>query len=197
MPSTREKRREIEELLPFWLNGTLSDDERDAVAAAVDSDEELRREVAFLEDIQSAVRSRTIERSPGELGFARLRRAIAATRPAAARPARSRFHYGLLAASAAFAMLGGVALYMSQDPEPVYIQASDGSAGPALTVEFRPDATVAQISRLLLEHDLVILDGPSARQFYRIGAPGENDLQAAAAELRAMEDIVAFVAVTK
>ena len=47
-----ENRRRIEELLPFYLNGTLNDDERAEVEAALAEDKTLRWELEFLEGVQ-------------------------------------------------------------------------------------------------------------------------------------------------
>ncbi len=193
MSIAEEQRIEIQKLLPFWLNGTLSEDEYELVAAALASDADLKREVEQLESIRSVIHSEVIERSPGEMGLARLRRDINSYRRGAAAPLPARSRYGVLAASVVLALVGGFALFMSQNREPIYLQASGGDPAAALTVEFRSEATVDQISDLLLEHDLIIVDGPSALRLFRLGVRNEDELERIAADLRARVGIIEFI----
>lgn len=195
MSNMGERRSEIEQLLPFWVNGTLSDAERELVEGMLEADKELKNEVEFLEAIRDAIRSQDIERSPGELGFARLRRDIAPNRRRDPAAPQVRFQYAALAASAVLLLVSGIVFYASRDGEPVFIQASGGNADAALTVQFQAEATVEQISQLLLKHGLIIIDGPSALQLYKIHMGDGEDLQAVAAQLREMTNIVSFVEV--
>ena len=71
-----EERRRVAELLPFYVNGTLSADERTEVDALLAEDEALRQEVALLNHIRDAIKADAPDFSPGELGLARLTRAI-------------------------------------------------------------------------------------------------------------------------
>lgn len=193
MSNAEEQRIEIQKLLPFWLNGTLSEDEHELVAAALASDTELEKEVEILESIQNVIRSEVIEWSPGEMGLARLRRDIGSNWRGGAASLLARSRYGLLAASAVLALVGGIALFMSQNREPIYLQASGGDPVAALTVEFRAEATVDQISDLLLELDLIIVDGPSALRLFRLGVRNDDELERIAAELRTRVGIIEFI----
>lgn len=197
MSDLGERRPEIEKLLPFWVNGTLSDAERDLVESGLEADSDLRKEVEFLKAIRDAVRSQDSERSPGELGLARLRRDIERDRHRDPAPRQSKYQYVVLAASAVLALVSGIAFYLSRYDEPIFIQASGEGPDAVLTVAFQAEATVEQISRILLEHDLIVVDGPSALQLYKIRAGDGEDLQAVAAELRQMTSIVSFVEVPK
>ena len=65
-------------------------------------------------------------------------------------------------------------------------------AGPALVVAFAPGATEADLRALLLDLDLVIVDGLSALGLYRLvpASGSAEDLAAAAAALAAAADLV-------
>ena len=74
--SEQVDRQNILELLPFWVNGTLSPEERDMVEAALEQDPTLRQEAEMLALIRATVKEQPEMQSPGELGLARLRRVI-------------------------------------------------------------------------------------------------------------------------
>ena len=78
----------IAALLPFWVNGTLTSDEAAAVEAAVAADPALAKEVVFLQAVRSQMQTIQPGYSPGEIGLARLKRAITAKGDAAWTSAR-------------------------------------------------------------------------------------------------------------
>ena len=73
MPDTPEELREMEDLLPFYVNGTLQADERTRVEAALSEDDGLRTELQFLQSLRSSVKhnAEAQARSSGELGETR------------------------------------------------------------------------------------------------------------------------------
>lgn len=71
----------IEALLPFLANGTLSGDDRAAVEAAVAADPRLAAELAALRAVRAGMRSEPMAAGPGELGLARLLRDTAPPPP--------------------------------------------------------------------------------------------------------------------
>ena len=181
--------REIEELLPFYLNGSLSGDEHARVEAALKADEGLRQQLEFLSAISGAVQSDgPASAAPGDLGLARLRRDIG-RQP----PGRSALR-SVAALAAAFILgVGVMALWPSFDRAPedaTYEQASGPVAKGALIVAFRPGATAEQISTLLLSVDGVIVDGPSAIGLYRVDLPEGADAGTVVGRLLAAGEIV-------
>lgn len=189
--SKQVDRQHIVELLPFWVNGSLSPDERDMVAAAMEQDPTLRQEAEMLATIRATMKEQPDIQSPGELGLARLRRAV--DQSAAGEPVeRSQkkrtilsFASGIAAALAAVALFGTL-----RAPEDVYELASSGNDDMNVVVMFRPDVTQASISTLLQMHDLVIVDGPSAVGLYRLSPlDPDTDMAQLAEALRSEAEI--------
>ena len=181
--------REIEELLPFYLNGSLSGGEHARIEAALKADEGLRQQLEFLSAISGAVRSDDpASAAPGDLGLARLRRDIGRQQPG-----RSALR-SVSALAAAFILgVGVMALWPSLDRGPedaIYEQAGGPVAKGALIVAFRPGATAEQISTLLLSVDGVIVDGPSAIGLYRVDLPEGADAGTVVGRLLAAGEIV-------
>lgn len=183
----------IAELLPFWVNGTLTVDEAAVVAAAVAANPALAAEADFLRALHSRMQAGTAGYSPGALGLARLKRDIAGQKIA---PQARKVSLRVVAAAAAVAAIVGYAANegfrpTALDPVPVeYVQAS-GDDDTALTVGFRGTATAQAISEFLLSEGVIILDGPSAIGLYRL-APldvATVDLAALAERLQGRADL--------
>lgn len=184
---------ELSELLPFWVNGTLTGPEQERVAEALQGSAALRAEVDALVALRRRMQETPVPSSPGSLGLARLMRAIEAETPRR----QSRWQgTGLVAASVAMAAVLSSALtfvVMRGGGDVVYEQASGDDPGAALTVAFRPEASEGAIAALLREKGLVIVDGPSALGLYRIALPYDADPEEAVAYLVAASEVIATV----
>ena len=77
-----ERNQRGAELLPFYVNGTLSAAERAEVEALLAEDDDLRGQLALLKQVRAVMKDQETPCSTGELGLARL---MGATRPAAHR----------------------------------------------------------------------------------------------------------------
>jgi anti-sigma factor RsiW len=186
---------EIEALLPFYVNGTLRGDERASVEAALDDDARLRDEVEALGHIRQSMRDIDMGHTPGEFGLARLMRDIDRAAPARQPVVRSRpalLPWGLAAAAAIALVAVGLGRFGFEESAP-YTQASGGADETFLTLAFQPEASQAQVSDLLLEYGLVIVDGPSAIGLYRVDPGQGRDVAALAAELRDREEVIESV----
>lgn len=189
--SSELDRQHIIELLPFWVNGTLSQDERDMVEAAMAQDPSLRQEAEMLSLVRATMQQQSDVQSPGDLGLARLRRVIEDS-PQQVLEGRSRtrryilsFSSGLAAALALLAVLGNF-----RASEDVYELASSNDDTENIVVSFRPDVTQASMASLLQMHELVIVDGPSAIGLYRLSPlDPEADLEQLAGTLRSETDV--------
>ena len=189
--SSELDRQHIIELLPFWVNGTLSQDERDMVEAAMAQDPSLRQEAEMLSLVRATMQQQSDVQSPGDLGLARLRRVIEDS-PQQVLEGRSRtrryilsFSSGLAAALALLAVLGNF-----RASEDVYELASSNDDTANIVVSFRPDATQASMASLLQMHELVIVDGPSAIGLYRLSPlDPDADLEQLAGTLRSETDV--------
>lgn len=191
---TGSQATEVRELLAFWLNGTLAESEASRVRAALDADAGLRAELALLERLRDGMRDLDTDETPGEFGLARLHRSLAQDKPAVvAAPAAGR----VWRVAAIAAALGAIAILLGQSlwrDDGVYRLASgDGGDRPEVTIAFADDATLAQVSELLLANGLTILDGPSALGLYRLGVTDPAAMPAATAALAAAPDLVVIV----
>lgn len=191
MTLTDENRPFIRMLLPFWVNGTLRAYDATVVQSALAIDADLRAEVEALKALREGMHALPVEQSPGEFGLARLQRSIAAE---TATPRRS---FGPLAAVAAAAVVAAFGTYIlapaPEAPGGLFQQASGPALRGALTVSFRDNVTEAELTRVLLAQDLVIVDGPSALGFYRLQPAANADVAAVVSALRAETDVIGSV----
>jgi anti-sigma factor RsiW len=192
--------KDIQELLPFYVNGTLDDDEKDRVEQAIKDDPSLKDEIAYLEKLREEVKAQEIENSAGELGLKRLQKALAEERlkndPIA--QAKSKIsneqNWGWRVAAIAACLLLILQTAITMIPD----QSGDLSAagGPAITrtngsiisVTFVPSAREENIRNLLLAIDANIVDGPSALGVYKISV--SKDVAAALEKLRAHSTLI-------
>ena len=72
----------LEELLPFYVNHTLTGEEVQAVEAYIASSETAKQEVEYLKMLRQQVQAVNAAATPGELGERRLMRAIKDQQPA-------------------------------------------------------------------------------------------------------------------
>jgi len=203
-------RDDLNALLPFHANGTLEGAELAAVDAALQTDADLRAELAALQAIRATMQSEEMQ-SPGDLGLARLLRDVEAESAIVPAPVAAndnvvpiaRLRIWQIAAAVVLAVGLGLNMLpdagrapemesaMSEDAAPAAEQgfalASGGSAD--FTVIFAPDATEAAIRALLLEAGVEITGGPSALGLYGLGLLESGRDDAARSILAASEII--------
>jgi anti-sigma factor RsiW len=193
MTAQDDNRRRIEELLPFYLNGTLDEGERVEVEAALAESEDLRWELEFLEGVQRDVQTRDPGRSPGDFGLARLMRDIEAEGRVSAPVVQSRSRVWQIAAAVALALFATQTVLVVTSPGTLVELAGGetaGAKGPTLTVAFVPEASEAEIRALLLANGLEIVGGPSALGLWTVAVSGDGSAAEAVAALRAESGLV-------
>lgn len=190
------ERRDIEELLPAYVNGTLDAERAHRVETALHEDPGLAEEHRFLTSLRDELR-RDPGRTPGELGWQRLRRGIERERAASPAPRRQRFRRPAAVAAAVVIMIQAVLLWRAYDPAgPAYEPFEAGRAGQ-IQVRFEPQATAKQIHALLAGADLEIVSGPGASGVYRLRLTRDADdaaIEAAIERLAERDAVVAHVA---
>lgn len=176
------------ELLPWFVNGTLSGTEREAVDAHVRACIACRREVKEQQRLYGAVRARRTADVSAEAGFDRLDRAIDdathgrgswTKRYTAAAPFA-------IAAAAGIAVLA-ILLWFTPLPEPSdgqysTLAASPGNTGMLLDIVFAEDTTAAEMQQLLDDIGGEIVAGPSNLGRYSVrvaDGPRSTDVLAA------------------
>lgn len=206
---SEEARREIEELLPWHAAGTLSPAEAERVEAAIAADPELAEQYArALEELAGTIEQNEAVPVPSGRLMAQLMAKIDAEpqRRRALSPALRGWIVGAferlsprtLAWSAAAAALviavqagviaGGV---LHPPAKPAYQTASAPAApaapGAIVLVQFKPNATMAEVDRLLQARQAAIVSGPSGG-FYKVRVSAQpmaqDKLQAAADALQ-------------
>jgi anti-sigma factor RsiW len=194
MMAVANERRDLEALLPFYVNGTLAGDERLSVDAALKEDARLRDEAEALSRLRRTMKDIDDGPSPGEFGLARLMRDIDRLEAPAQAPRRRGLILPWSIAAAASAGFLALALgWMSADQSEPFRQASGVADALYLTVAFQPDVAQSAVSGLLLEYGLEIVEGPSALGLYRVDPGAGRDLEALAAELRDRAEVIESV----
>lgn len=185
MMAVANERRDLEALLPFYVNGTLEGDERQSVEAALRDDAALRDEAEALSRLRRTMKDVDDGPSPGEFGLARLMRDIdRMDAPARAPRRRAPILPWSIAAAASAGFLALALGWAPAERQEPFRQASGVSDGVYLTVAFQPDVPQSQVSDLLLEYGLAIVEGPSALGLYRVDPGAGRDVGALVAELR-------------
>jgi anti-sigma factor RsiW len=186
-----ESRRRVMELLPFYVNGSLSSEERAGVETLLAVDEDARRQHDQLVGLRQAIKVDDTGSSPAEFGLARLKSAIDRDRN---RPA-GRWQ-GLVAATiAGLVVAGAIAYAVLPGRGPVYVQAGATLGQPLLVIAFRPDAPQGAVSELLIDNDVVIVDGPSAVGLYRAALPKARSRDEVLQALRSASRLVESVGI--
>ncbi|WP_430448232.1 zf-HC2 domain-containing protein [Rhodophyticola sp.] len=187
--------RPVEELLPFYVNGTLGAAERAEVDAALADSADLRAELEVLTALRKQMQADEVE-SPGEFGLARLMRDVDREGPPSSAPVEEpgtvvpvrQLRIWQIAAALVLAIgLAQSFVLLNAPGEPGFELASGGAAGADFVVGFAPDATEAQIRALLLDAGVEISAGPSALGLYELAVLDEAGVEAAEEMLLAAE----------
>jgi anti-sigma-K factor RskA len=177
---------DIIELLPAYVNGTLSGEDRARVRKELESSEALRRELEFVTTLRESVKKQAAN-SPTEWGWTRLQRDI---RHAGAAGRNTRNIWKISAVAAAL-VLAVQTIYVVRLPDEPQYQTLSGpvSAENVLQLRFAPDARQEDLQLLLQSVDGEIVSGPSAIGLYHMAV---KDMDAALIVLE-NSDLVTYV----
>jgi len=159
-----------DELLPWYVNDTLTDEERREVEEHLKGCDRCRKEVVYLKTLRSQVKETGKVELYGELGLKRLLRDVKKE----GKPLRRRFSFpwwqpALAIAATLVIVVQGIILYnLSQQHEPITTLSAPVEEGLFLQVRFAPDATEEQIREVLQSVEGSIIDGPGALGIYRV-----------------------------
>jgi len=173
-----------------YVRGRLPAEEARRLEAEAAARPELAAEIALMRGITGTFDAEAGSPVPGELGWARLSRAIDAEPRRAAEPApRARPRLWPLAASAAAAVLvwqlAAVPLLTRPGEEAGYEPVTEAPAGFTLDVAFAPEASEQAIRGLLRSVDGRVSDGPSAIGLWQVSFPSAEARDAAMEALAA------------
>lgn len=212
---------EIEALLPWFVNGTLTTAEAERVRRAVAESPRLALSLRLAEEErQAAVAGNEELPGPAPAALEKLMREVRADARARSFALREqlaerlgRWLQGLSPATLAWATAAGVALiigqlgviggYIASRPGTTYEVASSqggraAAGGAELVVRLRPGGDTARLTRLLQDTGAVIIDGPRGGGVYRLRIEASRDdsaaIERAVASLRGERDLIEFIA---
>jgi anti-sigma factor RsiW len=200
---------DVDELLPWYANGTLASDEREAVERHLDQCTRCQNELTLLREVASTAREAVaaVPAVPDRLSetFARIDQWERSKAPSLSSRIAAFFdtllhppsvRWALAAQFVVILALGGVMLLR---PGSSYTTLSGGSTGTAagarLTVTFQPAATADAIRAALRAVDANVVSGPSAAGVYVVEVPTTNAaaVDTAIDTLRANSSVINFV----
>lgn len=162
---------ELEQLLPWYVNGTLDETEAAAVEDLLQRSDGARQEVAFLRALSDQVAQESTP-APSELGWQRLRRQLT---PAAPSPAQRWWKPGIAAAAAVIIALQ--VTIVSKQPEPYDAELLGSKPTQVMEnqwvvqVRFADDNAWADLMNVVQALNGSIIDGPSSIGLLRIAVP--------------------------
>lgn len=165
----------IIELMPIYLNGRLGADQMRQVETAIEASDHLKQELAFLQLIETRIKSEHVP-SPAAIGWARLKRDIAALESSSQNQAATSSHRSgtflwktaAIAASLVLVMESGLLIQQQSQPVDSYRPLSITELKNTVKVKFAADVSETQLRQLLAELQGRIVDGPSALGIYRL-----------------------------
>lgn len=197
MSETKREDDDLEQLLPWYVNGTLTAEEHQAVEAYLARSESARTQAAFLARVREAVRDQE-HGSPGAFGLARLKTAMAAgeagrdAKPAPAKSSPTTQRWRMVAAAAGVVVMIQAGLLFESFQQPAYQPLGAADTAP-IQVSFRDEASAGQIGALLAELGASIRSGPGSLGIYRLaleeGAASVDEVVAALRAAGIVEDV--------
>jgi hypothetical protein len=181
----------FEELLPWYVNGTLSAEDRAWVERHLDENPEARAELEWFQSLQSKM----MENAPAvpvTIGLSKVMHLIQGDRPTwkerinaflgldnfALRPALVVAGFAIIAVQAGF--IFNLVNSAEDDADQIRaLRATKVEEGPMLRVNFAPDAKEADIRHLLISVEGRIAGGPGQLGDYFIAVPAGKENAAA------------------
>ncbi len=197
---------EAELLLPFYVNGTLGEEDSRLVEAWLNENAEAADHLARVDEELSLTRADAEARGmPPRRVLDDLMAEIGAAPDKAGRVSFAEKIWAMLspryalavaaALCAVVALESGYLVYSNQQTPAQYQTATSGSeafSGPSAMVVFAPGAEMETIAARLTDLDLTIIDGPKSGGVFIIGAPDTEDGTAALAMLGETEGLIQF-----
>lgn len=174
-------------LLPWYLNGTLPENERAQVEAFLRDSPEAAAELQMWRAVQLDARSERGAPPGADFGWQRLRRDLKHEQRRG-----SQWQWRMAAAASVLMVLGlQSVILMRPDSGAQYVPLSGSLSVPAnawrVQVRFADSAAMTDINALLMRLDARVISGPSALGIYELVLPREaaGDAQALRARLAA------------
>lgn len=160
-----------DELLPWYVNQTLSPQEQEQVEGHIKNCSRCQKEIEFLKNMRGKVQATPFE-SPGELGLQRLltevRKDQEAKLPPNVTPPHAWWKTFAIAASLLLAVQTGLLMDAWFFSKPMVPLSGPQQEGLILQISFVPTAPEEDIRTSLLAIDGTVIEGPSQIGIYRI-----------------------------
>ncbi len=189
------------ELLPWFVNETLSPEERQTVEQHLETCPQCRQEIALLQKMRTHVKEIRTE-SPGEFGLNRLLSTVRNDRTATEAPQQTTSQWWktgfAIAASLIIFIQAGLLIDTMYISKPMIPLSGPQKQGLVLQVSFTPTATEAQIREVITAVHGRFIDGPSSLGIYRIRlddskTSNEATIERAIQHLRQKTEIILHV----
>lgn len=192
MKSISNEHWQYQELIPWYVNGTLDESEMDHFSQHLKGCEDCRQEV---ESELAFARRYSGKAFPGfgdshriDTGLSRLleRLETAGEAPPEAGPARSRLPLvlGLAATVVVFCLISVLWVVPGGQIYRTLTSAPAKAEGTILQVMFEPQALERDVREVLTASGATIVSGPSAQGVYRIALPADSDEKEIIARLK-------------
>lgn len=184
------------ELIPWYVNGSLPEDEAELVRHQARISPQFAAEVARQHDLAQQVATVDPSEAPVERSWEKLRAQIDAEATARAPAPQPRSWFAGLRGGHALGGLGvaacvllAVVLFQPADDD---YQTLTSGAGADHAVKFQLAGELAEddLTQLLAAHGLTLLDGPSETGVYTAAAAPEADLATTAQALMATSEVL-------
>ncbi len=181
-----------EELLPWYVNGSLPENEMRQVEAHLAQCPVCEREAALLSAMREQAKE-NVEDIPAEFAWQRLRRDMHCNHGRSG-VKRSWWVPSLAAAAVLTIAIQTVVLYNVTERGDGYGLAGDRMQGEIIQVKFNPEVTEKELRRVLQAAGAEIVTGPSAMDVYRIRlVKADGSLQERIIDLRSRHDVFDYV----
>lgn len=170
------KTQHPEELLPWYVNGTLSDSEKTEVERHIGQCEQCRAEIEMLQIIRDVAKQSIEQAPPAELGWKRLARDIKKEKSSLGK--RAWLRPALAAAIVVIVLQSGLLAFFITKPDTVQ-PLGQTEAGVVLQLRFAPQTKELDMRKLLQKIDADFISGPGALDIYRVRVNVDEDDQAA------------------
>ena len=178
----------FEELLPWYVNGTLGGEDRAFVEAYLEQHPDARSELDWYRSLQQRVQENA-PAVPATIGLAKAMRLIQGDRPSFAERLSALFgNFGMrpafaMAALAVVVVQGGVIMNMLHDArddanEIRALRAVRVEEGPMLKISFAPDAKESDIRMLVMQVGGELAGGPGQLGDYYLRVPAGTEAAA-------------------
>lgn len=183
-------------MIPSYLNGTLSDAETQEVDNYAAQNPDVAADIEFQRKLKEAVKPADTDFVPGELGWAKLSKAMqeAETLAANDNPKRPKF-WQVAAAILAVAVIGQAGMIgtmmSGEKSDAKYVTVSETPVlDDTIKLSFKSDITAKEMTDILTGIKGNIISGPSALGLYEVAFKSESECSDAVSALKAELDAI-------